>query len=374
MKHFGISALVLLISAFSLAAHSGDSTRTNKTVKPAHKVSLAWQAGAETYFDNTEYGASDHWQTSETLFGIRATAAVGLKLGTDSTARSSFLAGLSPLYNFGGGWVLQPLLYYKLEAPLKHCTFNILAGAFPRKESKAFYSRAFFSDYNRYIDAVYDGIQFSWDAPKYYVELGVDWMGMIRPAAPATREEFKVYSGGHYDVCKWFRAAYSAYLHHYACSYQVGNVVDDARVNPYLDFEFGSFAHMQSLLLRTGFIAGYHNDRALSDALSIPVNGNVYLCLKNWNVTIDNELYFGQDMLPLYNVISPDGTAYGSALYMADPLLRKRGEGRMTYFDRVGIAYKPRIVKGLDLELRVNFDFNEGYLGTQQIIKVAYNF
>lgn len=336
-------------------------------------VKLAWDAAADISFDNREYSACGDWVPSMTLFGVRAEAAIGVGIMKGGT-RHRILGGISPLYHFGGGWRWQPLLYYRLDTRLRNSNFRINAGAFSRHESKAFYSMAFYSDRDRFLDNTYEGIQFSWDAEKFYFELGVDWKGMIRSESPATREEFQVYSGGHYDLFPWMRLAYSAYLHHFACSFENDNVVDDARFNPYIDFEFGKMTGMQSLMLRTGFLGGYQNDRRLENGLSTPFNGNFLFRARHWNVILEDELYVGNDPLPLYNNFGPDGVMYGTNLYMSDPILRSRNGQKVGYFNRLGIAWAPRIVKGLDFMLRVNFDFNGGFLGSQQIIQVKYRF
>ncbi len=337
------------------------------------KTRFAYDLGAQTRFENTEYGSHGDFVPSETLFGIRADAAVGLKFDEKNT-KHRILGGISALYDFGGGWRLQPLLYYKLDTHLKNSRFRLVAGAFSRNESRAYYSPALFSSYNRYIDATYEGIQFSWEAEKYYFELGCDWMGMISVNQPAIREEFKIYSGGYYNATNWLTVAYAGYLHHYANSVEAGGVVDDAVLNPYLDFEFASFVPLQSLLVRAGILAGYQNDRRTGKGATIPVDGNIYIRIKKWNVIIDNDLYFGNDLMPLYSTISPEGSPYGSHLYMSEPILRHRHGEAFGYFNRLGIAYEPHIAEGLSLQLRVNFDFNQGFLGSQQIIQVAYHF
>lgn len=383
-QHFRYAAGILLAAFVFQNAYSQSEIKLGK--EPDSKLALIYNAGASVRFDNTEYSGSDDFVPSRTLFGIRAEAALGLKYGTDKV-NHRIIAGITPLYEFGGGWQWSPLLYYKLNLALKNCDFAIAAGAFAReRECLEFYSDALFSSRDRFTRATFNGLQFSWTARKYRFELGVDWMGMISPKAPSRREEFKIYSGGHYDIFKWMKFGYGAYLHHYACSQQATNVCDDAVLNPYMEFEFATMAPVfQSLMLRVGVLAGYQCDRAEPNEVSTPVNGNIYARLRKWNVIIDNDLYFGGNMMPLYDKMSPEGMIYGENLYMSDGALRRRDGESFGYFDRLGIAYEPRwdkmaadiapyLVDKFILRLRVNLDFNSGYIGTQQLIEIAYKF
>lgn len=382
MKRLSIIAACFLCAAFaSNTAHAENEIGFGPNGDS--RLKLVYEVGAKISFDNTEYSDSK-FLVSRTLFGIRANASLGLKFGTGEVSHR-IIGGVSPLYDFGGGWKVQPLLYYKVDFPLKRSNFSIVAGAFSRKECKAFYSMAFFSNYNLYTDGTFEGVQFSWSGEKFHYEVGVDWMGMIGPKYPSRREEFKIYSGGSHNFFPWFKLGYAAYLHHYASSVQVHNVVDDAVVNPYAEFEFAHFLPLQSLLLRAGVLAGYQNDRRLDQKAIIPVNGNIYFRIRKWNVILDNEIYFGTDMLPLYDHRDGAGNQYGENLYMSDPLLRRRPGQKVGYFDRLGIAYEPNWAKmapnvapylkdKLVLRLRVNLDFNAGYAGTQQLVEIAYTF
>lgn len=335
------------------------------------KVGIAYDLSADVRFDNREYPSYDTGE-SKTLFGIRAGAAVGLKFnGHDS--QHKILGGIAPLYQFGGDWLFEPLLYYKLDKTLRHSDFNIVAGAFRRDESKAYYSVALFSEEYNFLRGVTNGFQFSWKTQRTYTEFGIDWIGMIRPQSPKTREEFLIYTGGMYDINDFLSVGYAGYLHHYACSYENSNVVDDGVLNPYLKLDFGKKLNLQELSLRAGVVAKYQNDR-VDETAYIPVNGDIHVAVRKWNVVLENETFFGQEMLPLYNSLAPDGTPYGTALYKAEPLLRHRNGGSFGYFDRLALSWQPNLAKGLSMIIKVTLDFNEGLIGSQQVIQLKYRF
>lgn len=358
MRRFFVALIVLHTVSLAMSA------REKKAV-------FAYDLFADVKFDNREYPPYNTGE-SRTLFGIRVGAAIGLELnGKDGKHR--ILGGVAPLYQFGGDWLFDPLLYYKFDKSLKNCEFSIAAGAFSRNESKAYYSMALFSDEYNFIRSVCNGLQFSWTTERIYTELGVDWVGMIRPQSPKTREEFIIYTGGKYRINSYLSAGYAGYLHHYACSYENLNVVDDGIINPYIKFDIGEKVNLQELSLKAGLVAKYQNDR-VDDNVYIPVDGDIHFIVRKWNVVLENETFFGQEMLPLYNSLAPDGTPYGTSLYKAEPLLRHRNGGQFGYFNRLGVSWQPKLAKGLFLILKVNLDFNDGFIGSQQIIQVKYHF
>lgn len=336
-------------------------------------MNFDYDVAFKTVFDNREYDRSGGLDESRTLFGVRAQVGLGIRIGADSSkVRQRLLAGADPMYEFGGGWTVEPLLWYEMSVPLRKSCFQIVAGAFPRSKSTEYYSEAFYSERNRFQKDTYGGLQFSWKAAKFGYEFGVDWMGMIRPAAPAVREEFVVYSAGHHTFLPGLRLGYSAHLHHYANSMKARNVVDDILVNPYLEYNAARYARVQTLLARIGYIQAFQRDRALSSKLDMPSKGEFYLEIRNWNVGIINDFFFGGDLLPLFDTISPDGSAYGTNLYMRDPFLRNRNDKGLGIYDKVSVYYEPFIVKRLTFRLQLDFQFNGGFAGSRQMICVKY--
>lgn len=338
------------------------------------KVKFDYDVAFSTNFDNREYDGSG-LDYSCTLFGLRAQTAVGVSLvnGKGRTVHR-LLGGVDPLYQFGGGWKVQPLLYYQMTTRLKRSEFEIVAGAFPRVKSRAFYSEAFYSLKTKFLDDTYEGLQFSWKGRNFRYELGLDWMGQIREASPATREQFAVYSGGHHYFPFGLKLGYSAYLHHYACSFQADNVVDDILVNPYVEINVGRWLNMQRLSARLGYLQAVQRDRAVSKSLLAPAKGEFLLEARKWNVGIVNDLFFGGDIMPLFSLRGPDAVVYGENLYMGDPFMRNPDGVKFGIYDRISAYYEPFIAKKLHLRIQLDFHFNNaGYQGTRQVIAVSYD-
>jgi len=339
------------------------------------KPKFDYQLGVNMTFDNREYDKTP-LDESRTLFGIRVNAAAGIKVrGDENGVRHRILAGVDPLYQFGGSWVFQPLLYYKLSAPLKHCRFGLVAGMFSQSECKASYSRVFLSEYQRYIDDTREGLQLSWQGRGFQYELGVDWRGMLNSKYPSRREEFVIYSGGSHRFISFIKAGYAVHMHHYACNFESSatNVVDDILLNPYCEADFAYFVGMQTLSARLGYIQAFQRDRGAQGGMLTPAKGEFCVEARKWNVGIVNELYFGGDLMPLYDSPAPEGGNYASSLYLGDPLFRNLPGTKFGVYDRLGAYWQPNIVKGLDLRIQLNLHFNGGFAGHQEMLTLIYS-
>ena len=341
------------------------------------KAKLEWSVTPSVIFDNREYDLTG-LDESRTLFGIRVATMAGVGI-TDKSARShhSVLGGVDPLYEFGGGWTLQPILYYRLTSRRSNCMFKIAAGIFPFSELEASYSDAFRSSYERFTDDTVEGLHFGWKGDTFQYELGVDWSGKIGSENPSRREEFRIYSGGgQLLVHKVLKLGYSAMLHHYSTNLDAtgNNVVDDILLNPYIEARLSCFVPLQSLKARLGYIQAFERDRAAGGDLLCPGKGEFVLEARKWNVGVENSLYFGGDLQPLYDSPAPEGGIYGGNLYKGDPFFRNADGREFGVYDRLGIYWNPSIARGLDFCVRVNFHFNGGFAGHQELISLCYRF
>lgn len=339
------------------------------------KPGFDYTVSAKMSFDNREYDATT-LDESATLFGIRLKAAAGIKMRTGKSGTTHrILAGIDPLYDFGGSWTFQPLLYYKMTAPLAHSRLGIVAGIFPKSESAASYSRAFLSEYQQYIDDTREGIQFSWRSACFNYELGLDWRGQVSPKKPDRREEFVIYSGGTHRLGSIFRLGYAARMHHYACNYKnsATNVVDDILLNPYFEADFGYFTGLQTFKARLGYLQAFQRDRDDSAGMRSPGKGEFCLEARKWNVGVVNELYFGADLMPLFDCPAPEGGRYGSSLYLGDPMFRNLPGRDFAVYDRLSAYWQPNIARGLDFRIQVNLHFNGAFAGHQELISLIYS-
>lgn len=365
MKGFGLRRLALCALVVGLS----------NLASAQEKVKFGYDVSATVRFDNREYGSGTDVSSSKTLFGIRPDIALGFSY-KDGKASHKLLGGASVLYEFGGGFTVQPLLYYHMSTHINKTKFELVAGAFPRSMDKAGYTSAIFSSGYRFYDNTLEGMQFSTTSRHSYYELGVDWRGQLRDASPATHEEFVLYSGGRqsFAAIPFLKVGYYAYLQHYAYSTLVRDIIDNALLYPYVEADFGYFVNMQTLSLRVGYLQSFQRDRDISHDFMTPKRGQIYLCARKWNIGVESDWYFGEDMMPLYETLDPEGNPYHKAFYMGDTLQRVSGGGARGYYYRAAVFYNPHITDKLDLKFHVNFDFNNGYQGSQWIIQTVYRF
>ena len=361
--------LPLIITAAAFCLNAG----AQEMKIPVNQPYFAFDAAIMTDFDNREYDRTD-LDYSRTLFGAGLEVAVGAGYKTDRF-HHRVVAGATTLFEFGGDFKAKPVVYYQVATRLKKSKFTMDAGIFPRTRSKACYSGAFYSASQRFYRSTYSGFLFNWTGRNFYHEFGVDWMGQLRSASPATREEFIVFTGGHHRFLPGVKLGYSAYMHHYACNAAgtATNVVDDILLNPYLDIDFGHNVGMQNLLARLGYLQAAQRDRAAEGGLKLPAKGEFLFEARNWNVGLVNDLFFGADLMPLFNAPCPEGGNYGTKLYNGELFMRNALGRSFGFYDRVSVYYEPLIVRNLNLRLQIDCHFNDaGFAGWQQVIMVTY--
>ena len=379
-----LTALYVSVSMFAQAEdlHGRESLASvqNASVQTASAKGffLAYDVGYMTTMDNREYDRTD-LDISRTVFaaGLGGGIGVGKTVGNSS---HRLMGGVSALFSFGGDLKARPLIWYQLNTKLKNSDFQIIGGCFSRSKVEGYYSQLLFSEVNIINDNSFEGFQFSWKAPQFYYELGVDWKGQLRSGSPQTREQFTVYSAGRHNILpdQPLTVGYAGYMHHYANNYEMSanNVVDDIILYPYVEYDFGRSAGVQRALARLGYYQAVQRDRAVDHSLLTPAKGQVYLELRNWNVGFINDFLFGADLMPYYGKTGPEGKVYDdNSLYFGNPIMSRNANGKgFALYDRVSVYYEPKLLDKLLLRFRIDCHFNGGFAGWQQIIELKYKF
>lgn len=384
-----VRAIICAALLLSLGAAAGAVERDGqKNCRFEYDVTL------DMLFNNRENDSANHQYTnSGTLFGAVIAPEIGFSVrsrdlsdrGEEYTAHHKVMLGVNIVKDFGstariGEWFDGLTMYYELSKKISpKCSFGLDAGVFPRsRRYEENYSDLFFSDSLRFCDAMIEGMLFHFERPKCRFELGVDWIGMKEPQ---NRERFMLFSSGGGDPLDWLHLGYAAYMFHYASSGEVSGVVDNAIVNPFVEFRLGEFARMNSLDLRLGYIQAYQRDRLVQHDPMAPMGGEFVVKLQNWGVGLQNRFYFGYSMMPLYGGHDAGGYKYGPSLYYGEPywMLRPGDEasmaagGKATWGDRLDVYYQPRIARGLHLDIRLTGFFNGGFSGWNQTIGLTFN-
>lgn len=380
---------IILLSCFSVAAahiHASDKDST--------AVRFAYDVDFDMNFDNREF-ARNSFSPSETIFGARVTPAVGVQVFQPAGLSHKVMLGVDVMKNFGDSPVSSQIagsnspetenalvhknlfneitLYYQLQKHYGKTDFSMTAGIFPRKTMEAYYSQAFFSDSLKFYDNNLEGVLLKLRRPKAYFELGCDWMGQI---GTHRREKFMVFSGGEGKIFSFLGLGYSAYMYHFANSGKVKGVVDNFLVNPYLRLDFAKMTGLQSLSLRAGWIHSMQNDRANVGHYIMSGGAEVELDVRHWNVGIHNTFFFGNTLMPLYNIKDLGGHKYGNRLYYGDPFYRINDDGTYGtgFYNRAEAYYEPYIGEFMKVRVTAAFHFNHvKYAGCQQMVRLVFD-
>lgn len=338
----------LLISVFALCAAISASAQQ-----------LVFDGDISTHFDNTEYTGSD-CGSSRTIFAVK----VEPKLAYRWSGKHSVVLGTELLKDFGSKKFIDEtklIAYYQFQ----NDRFGANAGIFERSKLIGRYSRAFYSDSTLIYNSLVQGIamRYNRDEGKAFAELAIDWTGLY---SPETREQFRVLVAGGGRFAKIFDAGVSLSIQHFANkSTFEGNVVDNVLINPYIGVRFNAFFDFD---IRLGYLQGMQRDRRMNEGWRTPMGGELSFRMSRWGVFLDNNLYVGKNLMPLYNRTGKDGQTYSSDLYTGDPFYGTRH----TIYNRTGIGYSRSFVKErVRVYAEMVLQYNGQNMYFQQLIGVS---
>ena len=310
-------------------------------------------------FDNTEYSGSN-LGASETLFGITLMPALRYEWGE----KHSLSAGVNMQKMFGSARFLDDIdlvAYYQF----RNENYGALAGLFRREKLIGRYSEAFFSNAWLVDNRVVQGLALQYTDKNGFAELVVDWNGMY---SAERREQFRIFFSGEGRFAKVMYAGATASMHHYANRADFRyNVVDDILINPYLGVAFKAFFDVD---IRLGYLQSLQQDRLTGGGWQTPYGTELFFRMSRWGVFISNNLYIGDDLMPLYNSVGKEGIPYGADLYAGDPFYRTEN----IIYNRTGIGYERNFWKErikVKAEFVLKTDGERAY--TQQIISLGVN-
>ena len=310
-------------------------------------------------FDNTEYSGSNI-APSETLFGITLAPALRYEWGE----KHSLSAGVNMQKMFGSARFLDDInliAYYQF----RNENYGAVAGLFRRDKLMGRYSEAIFSNAWLVDNRVVQGLALQYTDKNGFAELVADWNGMY---SAERREQFRIFFSGEGRFAKVMYAGASASMHHYANRADFRhNVVDDIVINPYVGVAFNAFFDFD---IRLGYLQSLQQDRLAGGGWQTPMGGELFFRMSRWGVFVSNNLYVGNDLLPLYNSVGKEGTSYAADLYAADPFYRTEN----AIYNRTGIGYERNFWKErikVKAEFVLKTDGERVY--NQQIISLGVN-
>lgn len=322
----------------------------------------------DTYFDNREYAAND-FADDGTLFTGQIVPMAGIRW----QERNSLVFGMELVRHFGdhtgeGDRVfsdVKPRMYYKYE----HAGVEAIAGIFSFGElSVNSYSRAIFNDENRFYHSCESGFMGRYTSQKRedsFVELVLDWEGMY---SEECREMFRIVSGGRYSFGRNFYFGYGFSLLHFANSEIADNLVDNMILNPYIGTEFTAWCDFD---IRFGLLAAPQRGRSVDNEWQTPAGGELDITLRKKGFRLENNLYLGDNLQPLRNIISmPDtGITYGNEGLYAGESFYSTTKG---IYNRTWIGYENSFFDDtVTINAGMAFHYDGSALGTQQLVQFS---
>ncbi len=352
-------------------------------------------------FDNREFDAGGcRYTPSRTIHAARLTPSVGFEFRQDRRTVHGVWAGVDVLKEMGEsrtavsddhienlGLFREMTLWYSIDVRRPHTRWQGRAGIFPQKYSAfgglvdedRFSGRhiptAFVSDAVRFYDSNIEGLLVKASRDKAVYELGLDWNGLI---GPLRREQFRIFSFGKGALSDRLYAGWAAQIHHYANSLEARGVVDDILLSPFVEADLRPRGtDWRRLDLTLSWLQSFQRDRKHGDGMH--AGGGVQFGFDGGYRAfgVRNDVFLGSDLMPLYNMLSPEGTPYGADLYRGSPFYMTCGAPLFSdacFYDRLEAFWQPRIAPFLDLRIGAVFHFDGmGFQGWQQQLTLLFD-
>lgn len=374
MKKTCVILCCVLIPAAIHAQGSFFSFQRESVKKPS-QVRLEWDVDFDYRFDNREYDASGNlYAYSETVHGVYLTPSIGFGISQGKGTVHRVMLGADLFRDMGAGGQNVDLLkeftfYYDVHVRRERLAFEGVAGCFPRAYMEGEYGQAFFDDKYLFLDRNLEGMLLKVRARSLFAELGLDWMGK---KGPVTHERFQVFSHGAWTVLDWLSLGWSGSFYHYACSDASPGVVDNHLLSPWAKLDFAKLTGMQRLSLKAAWLYSYQWDRKQGSLQNLS-GGEVSLAAGHWNLGLENSVYFGSDLQPLFAATDLSGAVYGSDLYFGNP------NYQAGFYDMAELFWQPKLTPYLDLRVSLRLHFGNvaasaaGFLGSQQMVSFRLN-
>ena len=251
-----------------------------------------------TFFDNRESRIPSY--PSKTLFGMRLSPEIGFEINDSTYGNHKLMAGASYIQPFGSQWTdikIHPTIYYRYRQQ----GFDLSLGFVPWRNIRTSLPDYLFSDSLRYFSPNIQGVHFGYSSRHGFAEFICDWRGM---QSPETREAFRLLLAGEYHH-QWFFAGGNAQLNHLASRLNAyDGVCDDITAQPFVGVNFSQLTPLDTLALRTSYILSYQCERR-TNTLYIAHGFLAELSLKWRFLAVENNLYIGNPLMPLYPQYGP---------------------------------------------------------------------
>lgn len=338
-------------------------------------------------FVNNEFDASDgYFVPSGTIAAARLTPYIGFEINRGAFGSHRLMAGIDVLKNFGANPISygaendpslenkallrEVTLWYQYARKFGKTDFFAAAGVFPRQLCRGKYTTAVFSDGVRFFDNNAEGLMLRWKRPRSNYEVILDWNGLY---GTDRREQFNVLTYGECYLSEHLYLGWQGMFHHYANSANVGGVVDDHLLNPFVAYDFTKSVPVEVLTVSAGAYLGYQRDRRKGKEYKTPLGGSLVTDVRNWRVGLRNELYYGADLMPLFNDTDNAGIMYGANLYFRSGSWKISKDGKPGFYDNAELYWRPLISEFVDIKISAIAHFLPGFIGWQQLVILNFD-
>ena len=358
----------ILWLALSLPAFAQEGPGAPPGPRDRGRVEWRYDLDFLYYFDNREFDASEPYLLRS---GTTHAAVLVPTLSAQVRGRGvvhGLTLGADLQHDMGSRtWCDLPregILYYDARVRTGQGVFEGVAGIYPRRLMRGWYSEAFFSDQNLFADRNFEGVLLKWRAPRFYTEAALDWLGQ---KGYDSKERFQILSAGTWALTPWLALGWAADYYHYAGSELAPGVVDHGLLQPWAKADLAPGTCWQELSLRAGALLSYQWDRRRTDKPATPCGGEVILTLRRWGVALENNCYFGGDLLPLYDGVDLAGRPYADNLYFGHRFYTG-------FYDRIGLSWERCLGRAFHLRIGARAHFTStGYMGWQQTATLRFD-
>lgn len=312
-------------------------------VNITYSQELEWNVNLHGFADNQEF--TNEGLPSPTIFGMRFSPEVGLRI--DSTSRIRI--GFNSLHEFGDkhhfARKIDPVIYYNY----KNKGVDFYLGAFPRYQLLQNYPRALLRDPLQYFRPNLEGFLFNYSKRSFEQQVWIDWTSK---QTEVDRENFIIGVSGKIKHKEFYFSHFFTLWHNALPSVQNPDehIQDNAAFIAKVGADLSKDTFLDSLDLNIGGLMSFDRLRNIYDWRSPKgILLGAYLAYRSFFV--HDELYIGE----------AQQIGYGDVFYNS-----KR-------YNRLDLGWRALKNKYLEASLSISLHFTPKGMSNQQMINLRYN-
>ena len=312
------------------------------------KIHFAYDVDLYNFFDNREVHSP--YQQSQTLFGSRLEAEVGLQFEANT-----IMVGAMGVKDYGESGIRHKdlMFYYRYEEG----HFSGDFGAFPRRHLKRELPDIFIYDSIRYYSPTLHGALIQYTSENGYAEFYCNWFSK---QGVNVREIFELVSDGRFGK-KGYYAGWNVQLTHFSVPRPSNGlyVYDKLMINPHIDIEKDEFGWLDAFGFEGGLMLSLNRDRK-DMVWKTPMGFLGEVKLRKWRFELRDQIYAGNPQFSDYEI-------YGAQLHRGDPYYRS------SLYNRTDVRFYLLNRTQVQCFVGASFHYTERFLdSSQQVVLRVY--